>query len=174
MPVIVFRPRIILLITFLALATTSVFALHKFYFGTSNISVNQVNKSLECQLQFFRDDFEEALQERSQQKVSLTEHFTDTVFGLLVQEYVLEGFAIVQEGAELEETYIGYESDDEFVHVFVEIRPPSTGAFIVKNSCLMELFEDQKNVVNFQLKRGGQTQSRLITRTDKEASFEMP
>lgn len=174
MPFIISRPRFILLISFWLLSGASVWAMHKFYFSATNIALNAKDQSLECELRFFRDDFELALQEKTETKVSLTEHFTDSVFGPMVQGYVSRNFSVEQKGSKLLQTYIGYESDDEHVTIYIEVAQPETGEFVVKNSCLMELFDTQKNVINFQVQRGGDTRSEMLLKSSSEALFIMP
>lgn len=171
MPFMVSRASFILLITFSFGITLVSTALHKYYLSTTTIETNKENRSLECTLMFFRDDMEQVLQEKTTEKVYLIEHSADSLLAPIVEAYILDKFSISQGKQNLPLQYIGYESDEEHVWVYVESAIPAQGDFSVSNSCLMELFDDQKNVINF--KRGEDVKSALLLGQRRSASFIM-
>ena len=171
MPFMVSRASCILLITFcLGMATMSM-AFHKYYLSTTTIETNRESNSLECTLMFFKDDVERALQEKTNTRVYLKEHKADSVLAPMVEAYILDKFSIVQKEKELDLSYIGYESDEEHIWVYIESVKPIRGEFWVNNTCLMELFDDQKNVINF--KTEDEVKSALLLGQRQSASFNM-
>lgn len=159
---------LLLILIFTGLSLGALNALHKFYVGMTTIDLSRDGNSLECTIKLFRDDLELALAEKEGQKVLFPIGVANANYANLIDSYVDERFLISSGNKKLERTFVGAEVEEEMVWIYIEYKKPLK-EFILKNTCLMEMFEDQVNIVH--LKQGDNVQSELLNLRQNEAKF---
>ncbi|MFY0673072.1 MAG: hypothetical protein JXQ87_06690 [Bacteroidia bacterium] len=141
--------------------------MHKFYVSMTSIDLSRDGEKLECSIKLFRDDLELALTESEGEKVLFTLGISESKISNLIDDYMLDHFVLVADD-NMERTFIGAEIEEEIVWVYIEYNKPKSN-FSLKNTCLMEVFEEQVNIVH--LKQGGKVQSELLNLSKNQADF---
>jgi hypothetical protein len=142
---------------------------HKFYVGMTTIDISRDGQKLECSIKLFRDDLELALTEKTGEKVLFPLGVADPNYAKLINDYIKDHFVLKAEET-VERTFIGAEIEEEIAWIFIEYKKPSVG-FNLMNTCLMEVFEEQVNIVH--LKQGDKVQSELFNLTKNQADFKI-
>ncbi len=123
---------------------------HKFYYSFTIVRENVMANTIEVEMKFFTDDLERILEEKFKPDFNLgsDEELSDADY--YIETYVREHFSLNINDQPLRFTFIGKEVDYDITWCYLEfIRPPSINAITVSNSCLMDLFQEQKNEIDF-------------------------
>jgi hypothetical protein len=142
---------------------------HKFYVGMTTIDISRDGQKLECSIKLFRDDLELALTEKTGEKVLFPLGVADDKHTKMIDEYMLDHFVLESENGR-ERTFLGAEIEEEIVWIYIEYPKPKS-SFRLTNTCLMEVFEEQVNIVH--LKQGDKVQSELFNLTKNQADFKI-
>lgn len=140
------KKTLLILFLFCSLASQA----HKFYASITEVNYNPSSESLEVILKFFVDDFEEAVFRQSDVNLNLGTDLQHKLADSLVADYVNNGFYVANKNKTYENEYIGFESDKDYVWIYVEIKKfKAKGETQIKNSLLTELYPQQSNQINF-------------------------
>lgn len=146
---------------------------HDFHTSITEINYNTQSKSFEVSLKVFYDDFEDALNqanmtdtylentmsifsdntdEKSNTRVELDNQGTHDE---IIETYLKEKFSLKTKDKSLEMSFVGTELD-VFNNVFwIFFEFPHKGnvkEMTISNSVLLEVFDDQKNIINLNYK----------------------
>jgi hypothetical protein len=130
---------------------------HKFYFSHSTIELNDQMQRMEWIVKIFYDDLELALEKRNGGDVSF---FAQDQKELkpLVEAYLAQTTAIKYNNQTLTSSFIGYELQGELVICYSEFPMTSQAHTVeIKNAILVDVFEDQKNVMQVEYNATTQT-----------------
>jgi hypothetical protein len=133
--------------------------IHAFHTSITQIDYNSKAKTYEISLRLFSDDFAKAIDTENKTRNTKIEDGDKT--DAVVSAYVLKHFLIISpQNKKANLKYIGKENEDLATWVYLEIPAESltTGSKIQQN-CLMELFDDQVNILNY---RKGEERKTLI------------
>ncbi len=123
---------------------------HKFYVSLSQIDVNQEDNVLEISCRAFSHDIEEAIAKSQGIKLLLGTEKQHTSSQLCLKKYVEEAIKIKVKGESLDISLIGFELEEDIIWLYAQTTKYSDFEDIqVHNSLLMDLFPDQKNIINF-------------------------
>ncbi|MEM0994130.1 MAG: DUF6702 family protein [Bacteroidota bacterium] len=145
------------MITFLLLLNSLLFATdaHDFHLSKSVIEYNAAEESLEVTLHIFLDDLEATLFEGGiQEKLNLCTEKEHEKGETYVEYYLRRSFRLMVNGKEVEYNYLGKEISEDFQAAWCYIEVPKVGKIEnlgVKNTILMELYEDQRNIVQIKV-----------------------
>jgi|GEM_PF-367792 len=133
----------------LALMTSAIG--HTYFFGVSDLIVNDKTQHFEIIHQFTAHDIENAIAEIKQIHFS-PEH---EKYDLYVQEYIEQGFSLKQNGIVIKLTWLGFEVKSGKIIAFQESSPNDKqesflAELVVKNTILVDTYPRQVNTVNFQ------------------------
>jgi len=162
--------QVLMLISFVLLLSNKLSALHKFYLSITKIEPSNDQKKLECTLKLFGDDLELALENESGIELNLEIGEPKPMEDSLMSRYVKGHFSLSQNGKKNRATYIGAEIEEDLVWIYLEYNKPKEGSYLVKNNCLMELFEEQNNIIH--VVKNGKTSSAIFNINDYEEIFE--
>ncbi len=137
----------------LLLALSSFTAIHKFYVSVTEIEYNPKEESLQIISRIFIDDLENVLQKRFDKNIKLglaseTPKATDHL-----EKYFEAKFEVSVDGKPVKLNYLGKEYEDDMILLYVEV--PNVKSFRkiqIKNTVLMDLFPEQKNLVHVEHK----------------------
>jgi len=157
------------LILFLGLLTS--FTLHKYYVSVTEISYNQKTEQLEISLKVFNDDWQNALDYRLGQPVNLGSKNEFSQLDSLVYVYLFEKFEIKVNEVKKEIHIIGSEIEGESTWIYMYVDDVKNVKSIeVRNKILTEVFDEQRNVVQFTF--GKINKSALLTKSRNYKKFE--
>lgn len=135
----------LLLLPFLSSFTS----LHKFYVSVTEIEYNEKEQSLQIISRVFIDDLEDVLKKRYNQDIKLG--VRDETPGVRdhLEKYLQQKLNIQVNGKSVHLNYLGKEYENDMVLLYLEVPDVEDFKNIkVKNSVLMDLYEDQKNLIH--------------------------
>jgi hypothetical protein len=143
---------------------------HKFYLSNTIVEQNPRTGSLEIIIKLFTDDLERALQQDGNANIRLSGETSNEV-SAAIQHYLEKHFMLKFQSKPTALNYVGQEVEADLTICYFELAQLPEFNFIeVKNNLLMEVFPDQKNVVDIRLR--GQEQTLIFAGTkDSEICY---
>lgn len=141
------------------------FSQHDFHTSITRMDFNAKEKSFEISIRVFTDDLEKALsKDNNSQKFVVLNNDKNDVF---VEKYIRKHFGLLAASKQKKTyTYIGKEQEADATWIYVEVPcPESIVGFSMQNSIMLDLFDDQVNLVNFNYQ--GQKKSYIFKTEDK-------
>lgn len=123
---------------------------HEFHFSKCDIEYSKEDKALQIAMRIFIDDLEEALAKSGNPNLKLCTSKEVDSADSIIQSYLQEKFKITVDEASHNFTFVGKETSEDLMAVWcylevVDIEPVEN--IRIKNSILMDIFDDQKNMV---------------------------
>lgn len=138
-----------LLLIFLLFVGLSSSSAHKFYVSVTSVSYQSEDEVLQCKLKIFYDDLENALTEYGGEMVYLC---GDEGHEELMMRYISEKFKIKTDTKNLPLRLKEWTCDEEAIWITLQSALKETPQQIeVNNAILMELFEEQRNIIQFNI-----------------------
>jgi len=146
---------------------------HKFYVSITQIDVNSQSHKLEISARIFSDDLEASILAATGEALRLGSGKEHLKSDSLLFDYLLPRLTFMQNGKLLEYVMIGKEVEADVTWIYLESRNEiSTGEpLTIRNALLLELFPDQKNLVNVKVNK--HTISRIHTKSRTEFSTDL-
>lgn len=159
------KSKILFLLIIFSLSSFS--AYHKFYVSVTEIEHNEKNSSLQVISRVFTDDLEKVLKERFDPDLRLGKKVETPGVEAYLKKYLEQRFTVEVDGKPLKITFLGKEYENDMTLFYIEIPEVKGFSSIkVKNTMLLDMFEEQKNLIHVQYK--GKTKS-LILAEGKES-----
>lgn len=122
---------------------------HKFYLSVTEIEYKKDKKDLQIISKVFIDDFQNVLEKRYEESITLSKDEESGPVKELIQKYLKSKLHIYVDGKEVALKYLGKKYDKDQLVLFIEGENLEPFKEIsITNAILIDLFEDQKNVVN--------------------------
>lgn len=154
---------------FLIFGFFSFTAAHKFYVSVTEIEHNEKEKRLQIISRVFTDDLENVLKQRYDPELRLGKKVETEGADKHISNYLKSKLQIEIDGATVEVNFLGKEYENDMTIFYIESQQISDFKKIkIKNSLLMDLFEEQRNLIHVIQK--GRTKS-LILIDGKEEDF---
>ena len=133
------------------IASLSNSTLHKFHISKSVIAYSEPDQALQITLYLFIDDLENALKKQGIDKLFLCTKKETAEAEAVIFEYIQQKFKIEIDQEAYNYEFIGKEASEDLQAVWCyleisDIAPPKE--IKLDNSLLVEMFDDQKNMVN--------------------------
>ena len=141
----------LLALMFLCLSS---FGLHKFYVSVTNVSYSEKEESLQVISRIFIDDLEEVLEARYDFQANLATDDESDQAETYIQRYFQTKFEVIVNGEVREYTFLGKRYENDLVICYIELPDiPVAGlsSVAIRNEILTDLFEEQKNLVHFDI-----------------------
>lgn len=141
------------------------FSKHDFHTSITRMDYNAKEKSFEVSIRVFTDDLEKVLsKENGGQKFVVVDNDKNDPF---VEKYIRKHFALVTTAKQKKPySYLGKEQEADATWVYIEIPcPEALAGFSLQNSTMLDFFDDQVNLVNFNYQ--GQKKSYIFKNEDK-------
>ena len=123
---------------------------HKFYHSFTIVRENVMSNTIEVEMKFFTDDLEHILEQKFKPDFNLGGENELDDADRYIQDYLRTNFSLAIDDRPLRFSFIGKDVENDITWCYLEyIRPPSINTITVTNSSLMDLFEGQKNEVDF-------------------------
>lgn len=138
---------------------------HPFYISLTDIRYNDAEKTIEIAQKIFWDDLERGLGETNNTKVDFLNPSSPEKLKKMIETYVLKHNQIIINGKKVELHFLGYEIEEDATWIYIEGKNVALPKSVdIRNSILIEQFEDQQNIVNFYV---GKKPKSLILYKDK-------
>lgn len=136
----------------LAVVVTTGATAHKFYFSRTVVRHNVQTNSLEVEMRIFTDDLERAIGATPENPARLGDEREIEEADRLIEEYLRENFSIAINGQPMLLRFWGKEVDYDITWCFFEVsNVPDIHVIEVKNTTLIDVFEDQLNEVDLEM-----------------------
>jgi hypothetical protein len=136
--------KIVLCFLLIGLAEPS--AAHTYFFGVTELNLNNSSKHIEVVHQLTAHDIENAIAEREQILFS-PEH---PQYDKFIQSYIEDHFALKRDNLEIKMNWIGFEVKRGQLFVYQESATKNfLTNLVVKNAILVDTYDKQVNTVNY-------------------------
>lgn len=144
---------------------------HKFYHSLTEVYYNSESQSLEIIIKLFTDDIEKALELKSDETLFLGSPKQAGTADQLMESYLKENFRISQSEKRLSTNFLGFESEQDYTHVYLEVEElKQPNSLQITNTILFDLFDEQVNEVNCNL--NGTSKRKALNPNKKSITFE--
>ncbi len=151
----------------LVIAMSSFAAVHKFYVSVTEIEYNEQGESLQIISRVFIDDFEDVLKKRYDQSITLGERESAGV-DAHIKKYLEQKLQIEVNSKPVSVNFLGKEYDNDMLVFYLEVENVEDLKTIqVKNTVLMDLYEEQKNLIHVEYQNKIQS---LVLTSGKEVN----
>ncbi|TAE70300.1 MAG: hypothetical protein EAZ85_11950 [Bacteroidetes bacterium] len=121
---------------------------HDFHTSIAEVNFNTKNNTWEVSLRVFTDDLENILSKIHKKDIKIEKN--DTKNDAMIQKYIQENFELIYKKQKANFKWIGKEVEADAVWNYFELKfDKKNPQFQVKNSILIETFDDQLNITNF-------------------------
>lgn len=123
---------------------------HPFHISLTEIKWNTETEQLEISQKIFWDDLEIAMSGYHDESIDFLNPANKEKLKQQIELYLLAQNQLWVEGKEIRLNFLGYEVEEDAAWFYLESEKLSKPTSIkVKNSLLIDIFPDQKNVVQF-------------------------
>ena len=149
---------------------------HDFHVSRAVLDYQPSENTFQVSLHVFTDDLELALQQRGHDSLRLNSPREYAKADSLIADYLRSVIRLTnQQGAQAALKYLGKESSDDYMAtwIYFYLEPPSPqGNYILYNSLLTEVYDDQQNIVN--VKGTKDPFIKLLSKSDLKISLSLP
>ncbi|MCB0639923.1 MAG: hypothetical protein KDC54_25045 [Lewinella sp.] len=123
---------------------------HDFHISRTKVEYVQPRQELQLTLHVFIDDLEEGLRRQGHDALHLGTEREAAEADRYIQAYVQQNLQLSLEGVRIQYQWLGKEVSEDlsafYVYLLVE-EVPTPHRLLVRNSLLMEIYDDQQNIV---------------------------
>jgi hypothetical protein len=145
-------------------------AFHPFHLSVTDMKYNTKERNVEISTKLFINDLEDIVKKKYGKKLDLFLHADDTESKNLLQQYIQQNLYISLDNKNVSFTLLGSEREDNALWIYLEtpvIAAPHKVS--IHNTLLFDLFEDQTNIVHFDL--NGQRKSKKLNTSEAKCEF---
>ncbi|WP_036196451.1 DUF6702 family protein [Maribacter antarcticus] len=160
---------LILLLPLLAFATV-----HKFYISVTNVSYSEKDNALQVTNRVFIDDINAVLKERYDIDATLGSDEESALGQEYLEKYIRSKFRITRNGETVDYTLLGTKYDVDVIILYVEVTNidlPKVTSIGIENEILTDLFDEQQNVVHFNV--AGKKKSFVLLKSDTKGMLNL-
>ena len=149
-----------ILLPFVAILFCS-FAPHKFYVSKTMVEFNPRSQGFEVTCKFFTDDLEMVISSMNGSAIKLNDGDQSKAHQL-IESHLQSHFKMWFDDQAVVMRFVGAEVEADMTYCYLEFfRSPQFHALKVENSCLMDQFPDQQNIVD--VKAEGTTSTVILS-----------
>ncbi|HKK75356.1 MAG TPA: DUF6702 family protein [Saprospiraceae bacterium] len=139
-----------IIVSLLLLVSPATPAVHDFHLSKALVEYNEKEQAIQVSMHIFLDDLEEALRRKGLDDLYFCTKKEDEYAEAYMEAYLREHFTLTINGQETEYNFLGKEPSGDFqgAWCYIEVKDVSQlNEISIRNDLLMEIFEDQKNVI---------------------------
>lgn len=163
------KALLILILPLLAFA-----AVHKFYISVTNVKYSEKDKALQIKCRVFTDDMNTVLLERYGIETALGAEEESPEGQEYLKKYVQSKFNISINGKPVDYTILGKKYDMDVIIMFLEVPNvdlPNITSIGIDNKILTDLFDEQQNVLHFNI--AGKKKSFVLLKSDTKGMLNL-
>lgn len=149
-------------------------AVHKFYLSVTNVSYSEKSDALQVTTRFFIDDINTVIKERYGVDAAFGSEKESKIGQETLEKYVRAKFAITRNGEPVEYVILGKKYDTDVIVMYIEVLEidlPSVTSIGIENEILTDVFEEQQNVVHFNI--SGKKKSFVLLKSDAKGMLKL-
>ncbi|MCJ7465406.1 MAG: hypothetical protein MUO53_01765 [Maribacter sp.] len=130
-------------------------AIHKFYLTVTHIGYSEKDDALQITTRIFIDDLDKVLEARYGLKMNLDTESESPLADEYLEKYLRNKLVIELNGVVKEYAFLGKEYDTDMVVCYMEIPKiglASLKTIQIQDEVLTDIFDEQQNVVHFNVK----------------------
>ncbi len=129
---------------------------HQYHVSVTQMQYNKPAKSFEISIRIFTDDLEKGISEDNSKRIfSIKNNDQNNPF---VERYIRKHFALSSAQKKAEVHYLGKEEEADATWIYLEVPfSDNPEGWKLKNTILMEIFDDQVNMTNLKYTSGPKT-----------------
>lgn len=158
-----------ILITFFGLMSFTYEKAHDFYVSITEIELKQ--DFAQISMRVFTDDLEYALKKENSEPFYLNRSSDFEKNQHAISKYLNQRFSLVSASKAHTIEWIGHEIEEDVIWIYGETAILKTTLLEIKNSVLMDYFEDQQNMIH--LKRADGFDSKLCSKRSSTIRFSL-
>jgi hypothetical protein len=136
-------------------------AFHPFHLSVTEMKYNTQSHTIEISTKLFINDLEAILKKKYGVSLDLTTHHEDQKSKDFLQQYLQKNMTIQIGAKNIPFTLLGAEREDDALWIYLETPiTPMPRTLDLTNTLLFDLFNDQANIVHFEL--NGQRKSQKL------------
>ena len=124
---------------------------HDFHLSKTIVNYNTEEESLQITMHLFLDDLEDGIRLMGEDSLKLCTKYEREDAEMHMNNYILSHYKMKVDGSEIPMEYIGKEISEDLQAVwcyFIVENQANIDAITIENNLLLDVFEDQKNMVN--------------------------
>lgn len=149
--------------------------MHEFHLSKSTINYDTESQSIQITMHLFIDDLEDALAAREVPKLYIGTEKEDSTANSFIGQYIADQFTLQVGKKALEQYFLGKELSEDLAAIwcYIEISDIDMNDDLqFQNDILMEIFDDQKNVMEFRIDKK-RHKDFLLKKSDSKASVDL-
>lgn len=149
-------------------------AAHKFYISVTNVSYSEKDDALQITTRFFIDDMNTVLKERYGIDATFGEEDESQMGQEYLEKYIRTKFSVTRNGEHADYTILGKKYDTDVIVLYIEVPEidlPSVTSVGIENEILTDLFDEQQNVVHFNI--AGKKKSFVLIKSDTKGMLNL-
>jgi hypothetical protein len=147
---------------------------HKFYISVTNVSYSEKDNALQVTNRVFIDDINAVLKERYDIDAALGSDEESALGQEYLEKYIRSKFRITRNSETADYTLLGTKYDADVIILYVEV-PKINLRFVtsigIENEILTDLFDEQQNVVHFNV--AGKKKSFVLLKSDTKGMLNL-
>lgn len=149
--------------------------MHEFHLSKSTVNYDTQSQSLQITMHIFIDDLEDALAAKAVPKLYIGTEKEDSTANSYIAQYIANQFTISMGSDTLEQYFLGKELSEDLAAIWCYMEVPQVKLddnIDFENGLLMEIFDDQKNVMEFR-KDKKRYKDFLLQKSDHKATVDL-
>ena len=124
------------------------FTAHKYYISLIKVEYKTESKSIQVTMRIFIDDLQEAINKTYNKNFELGESDKKSDIDTLINNYIKNNFVIKINSQNKNYLFLGKEDEKDVIFLYLEVENiESIQSIEIKNSMLMDVFPEQKNII---------------------------
>ncbi|MFT5738219.1 MAG: hypothetical protein ACI9SG_002571 [Maribacter sp.] len=147
---------------------------HKFYISVTNVSYSEKDNALQVTNRVFIDDINAVLKERYDIDAALGSDEESALGQEYLEKYIRSKFRITRNSETADYTLLGTKYDADVIILYVEVPKINLRSVIsigIENEILTDLFDEQQNVVHFNV--AGKKKSFVLLKSDTKGMLNL-
>lgn len=147
---------------------------HKFYISVTHIGYSEKDKAIQIKSRVFIDDINQVLLERYGIKAGLGDAEESNIAMEYLEKYIRTKLSIQVNEAGVSYNFLGKKYDNDVMVLYLEVPNvglAEVGTIGITNEMLTDLFDDQQNVVHFNI--NGKKKSFVLLKSDTKGMLNL-
>jgi len=142
---------------------------HHFYVSKTILNYLPDRGTIEITMRYFTDDLEKVASTFSSSDIKLNDQ-ENSMVSHVIASYIEKHCVIALNGRPVASRWVGMETEADLTYCYLEISVSEPLRNLeISNDCLMEVFPEQQNIVDFSVQ--GTTQTALLVKGSCRHSF---
>lgn len=147
---------------------------HKFYISVTNITYSEKDRAIQIKSRVFIDDMNTVLNERYGIEAGLGDGRESIIAQEYLEKYIRTKMSISLDGNVAEYTILGKKYDNDVLILYLEVPNIDLAKISnigIENEVLTDLFDEQQNVVHFNIQ--GKKKSFVLLKSDTKGMLNL-